>query len=316
VNNKNLPKITIITPVKNAVNTIEKAILSLVAQNYPNLEYIVIDGASTDGTIEIIKKYKDHISYFESYDDKNNVIAIIKGLEKSTGEIITTLNADDFYEPETLQKIGEEFLKKPDYDIISCWCRVLIENKGKQTILEENHDKEMLLDRNTLIQCYAPNARFFKRDVFRKIGMPRAYDDKNRSFISNDAEFLMKCIFAGLKNYTIQHMGYNYLSHPKSLTFSNSSLATQKRLAEDKIYIAKLFLKSSEFNIPLIWHKNFIKWKKKYRAFLVVANITEKNWKDFRKNFILGIKENNPLGFYFYVIKTIIRKRNLLKSYN
>ena len=68
------PKISIITTVKNGGKTLEKAIESLIAQNYPNLEYIVMDGASTDNTVEIIKKYEKFITYWTSENDKNNAM--------------------------------------------------------------------------------------------------------------------------------------------------------------------------------------------------------------------------------------------------
>src|SRR3954469_802394 len=111
---ESVPKISVITPVKNSVATLEKTIQSLINQNYPHLEYIVIDGGSTDGTVDIIKKYEKYISYWQSEPDESNVVAHIKGLEKANGEIVNFLNADDFYEPEILIKAGKAFQDEPD----------------------------------------------------------------------------------------------------------------------------------------------------------------------------------------------------------
>jgi len=134
MSNNILPKITIVTPVKNSVNTLEKAIKSLVAQNYPNLEYIVLDGGSNDGTVEIIKKYEKYINYWKSKKDKGPVDGYIDGIKKASHDIIAFLNADDFYEPEILLKAGKEFADNPDLDMVSFRYRVV---KYDSSILEE-----------------------------------------------------------------------------------------------------------------------------------------------------------------------------------
>ena len=94
------PKITIITVVKNKSDYIEETILSIKNQNYKNIEHIVIDGVSTDGSIEIIKKYIDYIDYIVSEPDKGNYDAINKGISLSTGDLIGIVNADDVLLPD------------------------------------------------------------------------------------------------------------------------------------------------------------------------------------------------------------------------
>lgn len=91
-----LPKITIITPTFNQGKFIEKSILSVLNQNYPNLEYIIIDGGSSDDTLDIIKKYENRITFWISEKDNGQSHAINKGLQKSSGDIINWLNSDDF----------------------------------------------------------------------------------------------------------------------------------------------------------------------------------------------------------------------------
>ena len=105
----NLPKISIITPSFNQGNYLEETILSVINQNYNNLEYIVIDGGSTDGSVEIIKKYASRINYWISEKDSGQSAAINKGFEKCTGEIVAWLNSDDCYLDGTLQKVVEYF---------------------------------------------------------------------------------------------------------------------------------------------------------------------------------------------------------------
>ena len=103
------PKISIITPCFNAIEYIEQTITSILNQGYSNLEYIIIDGGSTDGTVEIIKKYENQISYWVSESDKGQSHAINKGIEKATGDVFNWVNADDYLEDGVLEMVGKCF---------------------------------------------------------------------------------------------------------------------------------------------------------------------------------------------------------------
>ena len=104
-----LPKISIITPCFNAAKYIEQTILSIINQGYENLEYIIIDGGSNDGTVDIIKKYDDKIDYWISESDKGQSDAINKGIKMATGDVFNWINADDWLEEGVLNKVGEYF---------------------------------------------------------------------------------------------------------------------------------------------------------------------------------------------------------------
>lgn len=112
----NYPKITIITPNLNQAEFLEECIDSILSQNYPNLEYIIIDGGSKDKSIEIIKKYEKFLKLWVSEPDKGQYDAINKGFKYSSGEIIAWLNADDFYFPGSLFFISEIFSAYPFVD--------------------------------------------------------------------------------------------------------------------------------------------------------------------------------------------------------
>ena len=102
-------KISVITVVKNSAGTIEKTIQSVLSQKYENLEYLIIDGKSTDGTLDVINKYKENISYIESQKDNGIWDAMNKGISLAKGDIIGFLNADDIYNENTLKIVDNYF---------------------------------------------------------------------------------------------------------------------------------------------------------------------------------------------------------------
>jgi len=111
-------KISLITVVYNAENTIKRCIESVIEQNHPNIEYIIIDGGSTDGTLQIIDNYKSQINFFLSEKDKGIYDAMNKGIKFATGDIVGTLNSDDvFAYKEVLSCVAEAF-DKQNTDII------------------------------------------------------------------------------------------------------------------------------------------------------------------------------------------------------
>lgn len=110
---KHFPKLTIITPSYNQADFLERTILSILNQNYPNLEYIIIDGGSTDRSVEVIKKYEKYLTYWVSEKDRGQVHAINKALERATGEWISFQNSDDVYFPGTFERFGKAASQQP-----------------------------------------------------------------------------------------------------------------------------------------------------------------------------------------------------------
>jgi len=116
--NKTLPLLSIITVVRNCEETIEETILSIINQNYQNIEYIIIDGMSTDNTLDIIKKYEKHITYWVSEPDKGIYDAMNKGIQLATGDWINFMNAGDyFFNNTTISLVVSEIIKQ-NFDII------------------------------------------------------------------------------------------------------------------------------------------------------------------------------------------------------
>ncbi len=114
---KQLPLVSIITVVYNGEAYLEQTINSVINQTYQNIEYIIIDGGSTDGTIEIIKKYEEHIALWVSEKDKGLYDAMNKGIKKANGELIGMINSDDWYEDNAVELMVEAYLSHPNKTI-------------------------------------------------------------------------------------------------------------------------------------------------------------------------------------------------------
>ena len=113
------PKISIVTPSLNQGQFIEETIRSVLLQGYSNLEYIIIDGGSTDGSVEIIRKYEKWLSHWGSEPDRGQSHALNKGFSKSKGDLINWLNTDDLYLKAGLQEVGRVFQKFPGHIIVA-----------------------------------------------------------------------------------------------------------------------------------------------------------------------------------------------------
>lgn len=125
------PKISIVTPSYNQGQYIEETIRSVLGQNYPNLEYIIIDGGSTDGSVEIIRRYESQLAYWVSERDRGQYHAINKGFERSTGEIMAWINSDDKYCPWAFQVVAAIFSSVPEVEWLTTSTRLFWNERGE-----------------------------------------------------------------------------------------------------------------------------------------------------------------------------------------
>lgn len=163
-----LPQITIVTPSFNQEKYLPETIESILTQNYPNLEYIIIDGASTDGSVDVIKKYESSLSNWVSEKDKGQSDAIMKGFAKSGGELFAWVNSDDILLPGCLQRITEQYVLSGYPDILTGNV-IYIDKEGKITRYVRLPRQSRFLFFRGVWHASAP-AVFFKASLFRSVG--------------------------------------------------------------------------------------------------------------------------------------------------
>lgn len=161
------PKISIVTVSFNQGQFIEDNILSVINQNYPNVEHIIIDAGSTDGTVKILIKYDKHLIW-TSEPDKGQSDGLNKGFKKATGEIIGWFNSDDRIPPGALHKVARFFIDNPD-EIAVVGNQALIDEKGKyiRVVKSSSYSYDYLVNHARGI---TQNSIFFKKEVFNKVG--------------------------------------------------------------------------------------------------------------------------------------------------
>ncbi|MES3001685.1 MAG: glycosyltransferase family 2 protein [Pseudomonadota bacterium] len=171
------PKITVVTPSYNQGRFLEATLRSVLEQDYPNLEYIVVDGGSTDESVDIIRRYEDRLNYWHSRKDNGQADAIASGFEMATGEILCWLNSDDVFLPGTLRHVAGLFLRHPDSRFVYGNRRVIDESG----VVTDSHHWPYFIHRYhwALGQYLAQECTFWKADLYRQVGGI----DRSRFFI-------------------------------------------------------------------------------------------------------------------------------------
>lgn len=214
-------RISIITVVYNAVQTIEQTITSVLSQSYNDVEYIIIDGGSTDGTLDIIEKYREKLAYFISEPDNGIYDAMNKGITKATGEVVGLLNADDWYEPDALTIVGNAF-KVSSVGVVFGNMQYIEKNGGKKYWEMRNLDE-------LFIGMPIPHpATFVRNSIYKRYG----YFD-TRYHISADHEFILRLYINKVKFLQVDSCLTNFR------TTGISSLEPFQSILEDNIILSK-----------------------------------------------------------------------------
>ncbi|MFI5222258.1 MAG: glycosyltransferase family 2 protein [Bacteroidia bacterium] len=162
-------KVSIVTPSLNQAQFLEETILSVLEQSYKNIEYIIIDGGSTDGSVELIKKYSNRIKFWVSEKDNGQTHAINKGFERCEGEFFAYLNSDDVLEKNAVEKIVAAFSINPETPVVYGQCSI-IDSKGKIISPPEGEPVEpkWMLKNGMLPKIFQPACFFNKKFLVRK----------------------------------------------------------------------------------------------------------------------------------------------------
>jgi glycosyltransferase involved in cell wall biosynthesis len=223
-----LPKISIITPSFNQSQFLEETLRSVLDQRYPNLEYIVIDGGSVDGSTEIIKRFEKHLAYWVSEADRGQVHAINKGLSHITGDIFAFLNSDDVYLPGALLSVGEYFRANAECDWV---CGdTLFFGEGHQTYLFEAEVPTSAAQALSWAAHAPQPGMFWRRKVL--IQNIAGFDEKWRYCFDHD--FYVRLLLAG---HRCNHMplplaGYRLHTQSKTVRESRKFDEEFDRMAE------------------------------------------------------------------------------------
>lgn len=246
--------VSIITNVKNGFPSIERMFKSIESQTYGNIEYIVIDGASTDGTIDLIKKHEDIIDYWESEKDESGFEAANKGFAKAKGEVVGLVCSDDWLEPFAVERMVEVYKKNPSAKIISFGLQdyKTLDDGSLKPWRKYIDPQRGTFDLETSIYCHGAN-HFYHRSVIKEYG-----DFNYKSFpLLADREFHMRL---GLDNVPVancREVLHNFQCHADSRT-TGGSIETQIVAMKEHLKIFRQFIDSA--NLDEKQKKILVKW--------------------------------------------------------
>ena len=162
------PLVSIITPSFNQAHYIEATIQSVLGQDHPRIEYIIVDGGSTDGTLDIIKKYEDRLAFWVSEKDKGQTDAINKGFARATGDILAWINSDDTYEPGAVSAAVNYLQEHPEVGMVYADCN-FINEQGRVIGKFGSAQTDYRLLRQGYVHI-PQQTMFFRADLWRQVG--------------------------------------------------------------------------------------------------------------------------------------------------
>jgi glycosyltransferase len=240
----NTPKVTIITVVFNAEATVEDTIRSVISQTYVNLEYIIVDGGSTDGTIKIINKYLEQITRFISEPDKGIADGFNKGIAMATGDWIGMINADDWYAANAVELMVSNHQPNDD---VCCGNIMLIGKNGF-----ERRKKSKVSWLNFGMYIMHPTC-FIRKEVYQKVGK---YDTSLK--IAMDFDMFLRIKYNGFK--------IGYIDETVAYMRTDGVSSDTVKMHREELAVMRRHLKGlSYFNSWLFNYLNRLRWKYFYK---------------------------------------------------
>ena len=242
-------RISIVTPSYNQGRFLEATIRSVLEQNYPSLEYIVIDGGSTDGSVDIIRRYAPRLAYWVSEPDQGQADAIAKGFRRATGEILAYLNSDDTYLPGTVAQIAAAFQRNQDSDLI--YGDVWIVDERDRMIGERRLTRLDDIDFLGQGNCLAQPATFWTRRIYDQVG-----GIDSTLYFQLDLDFYIRVARAGRMQYLRRHLA-NVRMHPEGKMVKAEAVRRQELALLRRRYLRNGELRTWPYQLPWLWTKQF-----------------------------------------------------------
>lgn len=252
---KTVPLVTIITVSYNAVDVIEKTILSVLEQTYRRIEYLIIDGGSTDGTLNVIKKYEDRITYWISEPDRGIYDAMNKGIQKSNGEWINFMNSgDSFYAQDIISKVFSQDRSNTDFMV-----GIAAQSDGTfwKPINEHFTFEEVFYGNEVNHQ-----ASFIRKELFQNGGY-----DISKKVIADELFFVEQVVFKNKKYVALPYIVCNYDVNGIS---SHSDKIVRERLDFMKKHLPKRIL--ADYEKPFIDKVKYKLTRRVIRIFYKINN--------------------------------------------
>lgn len=247
------PRVSIVTPSYNQGQFLEETIRSVLLQGYPDLEYIIIDGGSTDNSVEIIKKYAPWLSYWVSEKDNGQSQAVNKGFEKSTGTILAWINSDDYYYPNVLSPIAHKFVKYPKIALLHGY-EHYVDIYGNVTEVYfpcfKSARAVTLYSGNTLLQITC----FFRRQVFFAVGK---LDETLHCYLDHDL-FLRMSYYYPSKYIPLCVGAFRRYSSQKS---AKEEICNSERNRVQMRFLSQVKIPSWKYNLLSLWYSTAFVWK-------------------------------------------------------
>jgi glycosyltransferase involved in cell wall biosynthesis len=244
---KLVPRITIVMPSLNQARYIEESIQSILDQNYPSLEFMILDGGSTDGSQEIIERYADRLTYWHSRPDKGQTDALIHGFERATGDLMGWVNSDDILLPRALHSIALSYVSNPEGGLFG-GNYVLIDQGGRIIRFKRHPANADWFARGRLFAVNQPGS-FFKRQDYEAVGGLHA----DLHYVM-DTDLYIRMLANGTRYVYINAWLSGFRKHAMAKTVAQATKAHREFEVAQRHYWPQT-------RLNLVWQCSYVAWQ-------------------------------------------------------